>query len=223
MRAHRLRGGKMPAADSGGIIWRTGGDRPAADPGEDKYGYVEYADTFALLVSDRTTITPLPRRSAGHGARGRPRWPSCSTTGLEGRAVLAAELGQADQSLAGSMHWRHSDAPSVGAALAASVTRDVGKRRPWPVRSCYAHCRRLWSRRNGVRCDGPESASSSPDWPCWPASDCSPCFLRYGRNRSARPAVRALERRRGLRDGSRRDRHLRARLQGEQFCWVLRR
>ncbi len=124
----------MPAADSGGIIWRTGGDRPVADPGEDKYGYVEYADTFALLVSDRTTITPLTVAISGP-------WGSGKTSLAQ---LLDNRLRKVEQYWRLSWDkppitcwfnaWRHSDAPSVGAALAASVTRDVGKRRPWPVR-----------------------------------------------------------------------------------------
>lgn len=46
---------------SGGTLGRRlriWADRPVADPSEDHFGFVQYADALALLVNDRDTSTP---------------------------------------------------------------------------------------------------------------------------------------------------------------------
>lgn len=110
--------------------FRIWADRPVTDPEKDRFGFLPYADAFALLISDTGTSTPLTVAISG-------RWGS-------GKTSLAGLL---ENRLKVEQYWRlwwkrppvtcwfnawmHSDAQYLGAALAASVARDVGGRRPW--------------------------------------------------------------------------------------------
>jgi hypothetical protein len=108
-------------------IWA---DRPVTEPGEDRFGFIQYADAFALLINDRDTSTPLTVAISG-------RWGSGKTSLaklLESRLQVEQywRLGWSRPPISCWFNaWTHSDAPHLGAALAASVARDVSYRRPW--------------------------------------------------------------------------------------------
>ena len=76
----RLVGGEAstPNADRHLRIWA---DRPVTDPDEDRFGFVQYADAFALLINDRDTSTPLTVAISGPWGSGRRRLPSCLNPG----------------------------------------------------------------------------------------------------------------------------------------------
>jgi hypothetical protein len=59
---------------SGGTLGRRlriWADRPVADPSEDHFGFVQYADALALLVNDRDTSTPLTVAISGPWGAGK--------------------------------------------------------------------------------------------------------------------------------------------------------
>jgi hypothetical protein len=107
----------------------TYADTPITSVDEDALGFRPYADAFALLINDLQTATPLIVSISGP-------W-GCGKTSLA-RLI--------EQRLAVDEYWRlgwnappitcwfnawlHADAERLGAALAASVARDIGRRRP---------------------------------------------------------------------------------------------
>jgi hypothetical protein len=108
---------------------RTYADQPIDTADQDLYGFLSYADAFALLLNDAKTATPLTVAISGP-------WGS-------GKTSLARLL---EVRLKVSEYWAlgwdtppvtcwfnallHRDAPHLGAALAASVTRQISAQRP---------------------------------------------------------------------------------------------
>jgi hypothetical protein len=114
----------------GGRHLRIWADRPVTDPGQDRFGFLPYADAFALLINDTETSTPLTVAISGP-------W-GCGKTSLAGllETRLKVEqywrLGWSKPPITCWFNaWTHSDAQHLGAALAGSVARDVSSRRPW--------------------------------------------------------------------------------------------
>jgi predicted KAP-like P-loop ATPase len=108
-------------------IWA---DRPVADPNEDRFGFVPYADAFALLINDRDTSTPLTVAISGPWGSGKTSLAKLLESRLNVEQYWRLDWRTPPISCWFNA-WAHSDAPNLGAALAASVSRDVSARRPW--------------------------------------------------------------------------------------------
>jgi hypothetical protein len=108
-------------------IWA---DRPVTDPGEDRFGFLPYADAFALLINDTDTSTPLTVAISGPWGSGKTSLAGLLETRLKVEQYW--RLGWSKPPITCWFNaWMHSDAQHLGAALAGSVARDVSGRRPW--------------------------------------------------------------------------------------------
>src|SRR5215467_778347 len=120
----------MASSDGRRRQLRTHADRPVWSPEQDAFGFLPYADAFALLINDAETATPLTVAISGPWGSGKT-----SLAGLlESRLKVEQywRLGwDAAPVTCWFNAWMHSDAPHLGAALAASVTRTVSSQRPW--------------------------------------------------------------------------------------------
>ena len=119
----------MAANVEGGHL-RIWADRPVADPGEDRFGFLPYADAFALLINDKDTSTPLTVAISGPWGSGKTSLARLLESRLKVEQYWLLDWINAPISCWFNA-WTHSDAPHLGAALAASVARDVSARRPW--------------------------------------------------------------------------------------------
>jgi hypothetical protein len=108
-------------------IWA---DRPVTDPKEDRFGFVPYADAFALLINDRDTSTPLTVAISGPWGSGKTSLAKLLESRLKVEQYWRLDWREPPVTCWFNA-WAHSDAPNLGAALAASVSRDVGAQRPW--------------------------------------------------------------------------------------------
>ena len=133
-------------------IWA---DRPIVSPSEDRFGFLPYADAFALLINDRATSTPLTVAISGPWGSGKTSLAKL----LESRLKVERywQLDWAKPPITCWFNaWMHGDAPNLGAALAASVSRDVSAQRPryWrllsPLPSAMLSPERKAWRRLGV-------------------------------------------------------------------------
>jgi len=70
MNRYALRGKDMAANVEGGRL-RIWADRPVSEPGEDRFGFLSYADAFALLINDKDTSTPLTVAISGPWGSGK--------------------------------------------------------------------------------------------------------------------------------------------------------
>jgi hypothetical protein len=132
----------------------TYADTPITTVDEDALGFQPYADAFALLINDMQTATPMIVAISGP-------W-GCGKTSLakliEQRLAVDEywRLGWDDPPITCWFNaWLHADAEHLGAALAASVARDVSDRRPlwWrilsPLPDAMLTPDRRWWRRVG--------------------------------------------------------------------------
>jgi predicted KAP-like P-loop ATPase len=108
-------------------IWA---DRPVTDPNDDRFGFVPYADAFALLINDRGTSTPLTVAISGPWGSGKTSLAKLLESRLKVEQYWRLDWRKPPISCWFNA-WAHSDAPNLGAALAASVSRDVSAQRPW--------------------------------------------------------------------------------------------
>jgi KAP family P-loop domain len=122
--------GQPPAVGNQGRELRIWADRPIAEASEDRFGFVQYADAFALLINDRDTSTPLTVAISGPWGSGKTSLAKL----LESRLQVEQywRLGWSRPPVSCWFNaWAHSDASHLGAALAASVARDISNQRPW--------------------------------------------------------------------------------------------
>jgi KAP family P-loop domain len=122
--------GRPTSAGALGQHLRIWADRPVADPSEDNFGFVQYADAFALLINDRDTSTPLTVAISGQWGSGKTSLARLLESRLQVEQYWRLGWSRAPVTCWFNA-WAHSDAPHLGAALAASVARDVSNQRPW--------------------------------------------------------------------------------------------
>lgn len=109
---------------------RTYSDRPVGSVDQDAFGFVSYADAFALLMNDGETSTPLTVAISGPWGSGKTSLAQL----LEIRLTVEEYWGLDWQTPPVTCWFNallHRDAPHLGAALAASVTRQISVARPW--------------------------------------------------------------------------------------------
>jgi KAP-like P-loop domain-containing protein len=131
---------------------RIYGDRPIATVADDLYQFLPYADAFALLINDAETATPLTVAISGPWGSGKTSLAQLLETRLMERTYWLRGWDKAPITCWFNA-WHHRDAAHLGAALAASVARQVSKTRPrwWRVVSplpiaMLSPQRRAWRR-----------------------------------------------------------------------------
>ncbi len=125
----RPRSGKKadnPVASSGESAFYA--DRPVLDADHDDYGFQVYATQFALLINDPKTDTPLTVALSGPWGSGKTSLAHLIQDSLEADSIWQLFWDEKPV-ICWFNAWMHGDAPNLGAALAASVTRKLGKRR----------------------------------------------------------------------------------------------
>ena len=127
----------MPAATSAPRVLRAFGDHAIIDPAEDAYDFTLYADAFAILINDKETFTPFTVAVSGPWGSGKTSMAKL----LENRLTTVEQYWRLSWDkrpiTCWFNAWTHSDAANLGAALAASVTRDVGRHRPLPYKLLF--------------------------------------------------------------------------------------
>jgi KAP family P-loop domain len=108
---------------------RIHADRPITDPLQDAFGFLPYADAFSLLINDTDTATPLTVAISGPWGSGKTSLAQLLEHRLKVEQYWRFGWKRAPITCWFNA-WMHSDAPHLGAALAASVTRDVSGQRP---------------------------------------------------------------------------------------------
>jgi hypothetical protein len=103
-------------------------DRPVVDTAHDAYGFQDYATQFALLINDPKTDTPLTVALSGPWGSGKTSLAHLIQDSLETDNIWQVFWDEKPV-VCWFNAWMHGDAPSLGAALAASVTRRVSKSR----------------------------------------------------------------------------------------------
>ena len=128
----RSRTGPRSGSQHGGDSGRTEfyADRPIAHASADAYGFEVYARQFALLINDSHTDTPLTVALSGPWGCGKTSLAGLIQEFLESEKIWQV-FWEDKPVICWFNAWMHADAPNLGAALAASVTRQVGKSRRW--------------------------------------------------------------------------------------------
>jgi KAP family P-loop domain len=103
-------------------------DRPVMHAAQDAYGFQVYATQFALLINDPKTDTPLTVALSGPWGSGKTSLAHLIQDSLEADNIWQAFWDEKPV-ICWFNAWMHGDAPNLGAALAASVTRQVATSR----------------------------------------------------------------------------------------------
>jgi KAP family P-loop domain len=103
-------------------------DRAIMDAAQDDYDFQVYATQFALLINDPKTDTPLTVALSGPWGSGKTSLAHLIQGSLESDNIWQLFWDEKPV-ICWFNAWMHGDAPNLGAALAASVTRRVGKSR----------------------------------------------------------------------------------------------
>ena len=107
----------------------TYADQPVANAGQDAFGFLEYANVFSILINDEKTDTPLTLAISGPWGSGKTSLAKLVETKLKVRSYWRRGWSEAPITCWFNA-WMHSDAQYLGAALAASVTRQICRQRP---------------------------------------------------------------------------------------------
>ena len=102
-------------------------DRAIRTAAQDAYGFADYAKQFALLINDPKTDTPLTVALSGPWGSGKTSLAHLIQDSLE--SGIWQQFWDEKPVVCWFNAWMHGDAPNLGAALAASVTRRVSKSR----------------------------------------------------------------------------------------------
>lgn len=138
-------------------------DRPIRTAAEDAFGFVAYADAFALLINDRSTATPMTIALSGAWGSGKTSLARLIEERLAVRNYWAEDWQLAPLTCWFDA-WRHADSPHIGATLAAQVARAANRSRPiwWrlisPLPSVMLTAERRWWRRLWIGCVGATGA-----------------------------------------------------------------
>lgn len=107
-------------------------DAPVEDAERDYFGFSQFARALAEILDNEYTATPLTVAVSGPWGAGKTSVAHMVQRLLEG---WVRERGGARPRLVCWFNaWDHDDAPHLGAALAAVVTREAGRHRPWWLR-----------------------------------------------------------------------------------------
>lgn len=108
---------------------RTYADQPVSSLGQDAFGFLDYADAFAILINNKETATPLTVAVSGPWGSGKTSLANLIEARLKVRSYWQEGGWSKDPITCWFNAWMNSDAHYLGAALAASVTRQVSRRR----------------------------------------------------------------------------------------------
>lgn len=104
-------------------------DAPLNDEADDQFGAADYARALAEILDNERTDTPLTVAVSAPWGAGKTSVASMVQQLLERRVV--ERDGDRDHIICWFNAWDHSDAPHLGAALAAVVSRAAARRRTW--------------------------------------------------------------------------------------------
>jgi nicotinamide riboside kinase len=125
-------------------------DRPLHDDTYDRFGYVDYAEALASIVHNQGTDTPLVMAINGRWGTGKTTLARMVERRLRDRPI---QEGERPHITCWFDAWLHSDAPHLGAALAAEIARRVNTSRPLltrltrPLPAVVLRPQRRWRRR----------------------------------------------------------------------------
>lgn len=105
-------------------------DKPLSAVAEDEFGFVAYADAFALLINDAETATPLAIGISGPWGSGKTSLAKLVEFRLATEHYWWLDWDEPPATCWFNA-WLHRDADHLGAAFLASITRDLSNQRPW--------------------------------------------------------------------------------------------
>lgn len=104
-------------------------DAPLSDEADDQFGAVDFARALAEILDNESTDTPLTVAVSAPWGAGKTSVASMVQQLLERR--VAERDGDREHVICWFNAWDHSDAPHLGAALAAVVARAAEQHRTW--------------------------------------------------------------------------------------------
>jgi hypothetical protein len=125
-------------------------DRPIVDPAEDRLGFAAYATALAEVIDNPATATPLTVSIDAPWGAGKTSLAHLVEYNLRRWPKLR---GDPPHIICWFNAWMHSDAPKLGPALAAAVSKTVARERPtWarfarPLPSVMLSPAEQWRRR----------------------------------------------------------------------------
>lgn len=115
------------SSSSGGV--RLLSDEPLDDAALDYFGFSDFARALGEIIDNELTATPLTVAVSAPWGAGKTSVARMVECLLEG--WVAERDGDRPRFVCWFNAWDHDDAPHLGAALAAVVAREAGRRRPW--------------------------------------------------------------------------------------------